>query len=496
LHSLFYFLLNPCLVRLIPGLHFQDKPRCKGKERPYPSLVPMRVAIFYFLLVFSFTAHSQQFSHRLASKHQQQAWRLDMPAILRRVQPPQFRQASVTVSTNLNFRQFVQNIIDSLSSAGGGTIIIAPGSYQSHGPIHLKTGINFNVAKGASIFFSSQPKDYLPLVKVRWEGTVCYNYSPLVYAFRQKNIALTGSGTLHGGAANFWHSWKKQPDGNDQEKDKKTLRDMGRDGIPEAERRFGEGHKLRPTLIELYECENILIEGLTLEQSPFWTVHPVFSRNIIIRELTIRKGTTNDDGIDPDSCEDVLIENCDIDTDDDPIAIKAGRDNDAWQRPGSKNIVIRNIRGRSRVGNGFCIGSEMSGGVENVFVENYHITKADHGINIKSNLDRGGFVRNIYLRNVVIDSAVRTGILMQKDYHSYRGGNYPPKYSALYFENIHIKHVDRKGLRIAGVPSQSINRVWMSKLVVKKQSEDDEIKFINDLFINRKKRALVNHPPE
>ena len=264
----------------------------------------------------------------------------------------------------------------------------------------------------------------------------------------------------------------------------KILRDAGRDGAPEDRRRFGEGHKLRPSLVQFYECSNILIEELTLRQSPFWTVHPVFCKNLTVRKLTIRKGTTNDDGIDPDSCEDVLIEDCDIDTDDDPIAIKAGRDNDAWTRPGTKNIVIRNIRGRSRVGNGFCIGSEMSGGVQNVFVENYRISKADNGINIKSNLDRGGTVQNIYLRNITVDSAVRTGILMQKDYHSYRGGKAPSTYQNIFLDSITINHVERKGMRIVGVPERSISRLWMDGVLIKKQGEEDEVKLVKDFFLN------------
>jgi polygalacturonase len=442
--------------------------------------------VLFCFLYLPQSIFSQSFTPTSASKQNKLAWKNELPKILQRIQLPQFPSAIVTISSNSNFKNSVQQSIDSLSKAGGGKIIIAAGEYLSNGPLHLKNNTNLHLSKGAIIKFSINPKDYLPVVKVRWEGTVCYNYSPLVYSYQQKNIALTGEGILDGQADKFWFAWKKQPDGNDQERDKKTLRDMGRDGIAEDKRIFGEGFKLRPTLIEFYECENILIEGVTLQQSPFWTTHPVFSKNITIRNITINKGTTNDDGIDPDGCEDVLIENCLIDTDDDPIAIKAGRDNDAWKRMHTKNIVIRNIKGRSKVGNGFCIGSEMSGGVENVFVENYYISKADNGINIKSNLDRGGFVRNIYIRNVVIDSTAKTGILMQKDYHSYRGGNFPPKYSEIFFQNVIVKYVQKKGVRLAGVPSQTINNVWMHKVKVKQQGEADEIIHVQNLSIQKK----------
>jgi polygalacturonase len=438
------------------------------------------------LLLCSLSVWAQSFNHRTAARQNKKAWQKELPAILRNIQAPSFAAAQVTIADTTAFRTRVQRAIDSLSQAGGGTISIAPGQYLCRGPLHLKSRINLHLQKKSHIRFSTVPADYLPLVKVRWEGTVCYNYSPLIYAYQQTDIALTGQGTLDGQASQFWFAWKKQPDGNDQERDKKRLRDMGRDGIPETERRFGDGYKLRPCLIELYECQNILIEGLTLQQSPFWTTHPVFCKNLTIRHLTIHGGTTNDDGIDPDGCEDVLIEHCDIDTDDDPISIKAGRDNDAWQRKSSQNIVIRHIKGRSRVGNGFCIGSEMSGGVANVFVEEYYISRADNGINIKSNLDRGGFVRNIHLRNITIDTAIKTGILMQKDYHSYRGGNHPPKYSYIYLHNIQVKQVQKKGLRLAGVASQYIEKVWMNKVSIGQQGETDDINFVNELSIRKK----------
>ncbi|PJF38854.1 MAG: polygalacturonase, partial [Phototrophicales bacterium] len=146
---------------------------------------------------------------------------------------------------------------------------------------------------------------------------------------------------------------------------------------------------MRPTFIEFFECENILIDGLTLRNSPFWNVHPVFCRNVTLRNLNVEHGTTNDDGIDPDSCTDVLIENCTIDTHDDAIAIKAGRDQDAWKRPPAQNIIVRNCNLTSGV-NAFCIGSEMSGDVRHVFFEKSKVARARHGINFKCNLDRGG----------------------------------------------------------------------------------------------------------
>jgi hypothetical protein len=173
------------------------------------------------LLMNSLPVAAQQFTHKTAKKRAEKAWRYEMPVILKRIQPPVFNIAVVNISLSDNFRQQVQQSIDSLSNAGGGKIVIAQGDYLCKGPLHLKNNINLHISKGATIRFSINPKDYLPVVKVRWEGTVCYNYSPLVYACQQKNIAITGEGILDGKADKFWHAWKKQPDGNDQEKDRK-----------------------------------------------------------------------------------------------------------------------------------------------------------------------------------------------------------------------------------------------------------------------------------
>ncbi|MCU0338534.1 MAG: glycoside hydrolase family 28 protein [Spirosomaceae bacterium] len=409
------------------------------------------------------------------------AWQAPTPRqILKNIKAPTFPKRDFVVKTGGDFRQAVQKAVDDCHAAGGGRVVVPAGEYLCNGPIHLKSNVNLHVEKGALVRFGTTPADYLPLVKVRWEGTVCYNYSPLIYAYQQKNIAVTGAGILDGQAAQFWFAWKKQPDGKDQETTKPLIRGMGEKGTPEAERRFGEGFYLRPTLIEFYECENILLDGFTARQSPFWTIHPVFSKNLTIRNLTIKKGTTNDDGIDPDSCEDVLIEHCDIATDDDPISIKAGRDQDAWQRRGTRNVLVRHCTLRSKVGNGVCIGSEMSGGVENVFVENCYITKADHGINFKANLDRGGFIKNVVIRNLKIDSVNRAAVRMQMDYHSYRGGNFPPVFDELHFENILCGYARDYAWQLVGVAAQPIKKVRFKNVKVAQSGKGEKVEWVTD----------------
>ena len=427
------------------------------------------------------------------------AWTKTAPAILERIQVPLFPDKSILIGPSDNFRLSVQTAIDTLHEEGGGRIVVAAGTYFCNGPLHLRSNIHLHFQKGAVVKFSANPVNYAPLVKVRWEGTVCYNYSPLFYSYQQKNMAITGSCILDGQADQFWHQWKKQPDGRDQDNDKIALRQIGNDLVNENERIFGPGfreimeegilktkgdglqHFLRPAFIQFYECENILLEGFTLRQSPFWSIHPVFSKNITIRNITVQKGTTNDDGIDPDSCEDVLIENCEIDTDDDPVSIKAGRDNDAWNRGACRNIIVRNIRAQCKVGNGFCIGSEMSGGVENVFVENYHIVEAPHGINFKCNLDRGGFIRNIFVRDVTIEKVLSCGLLFQMDYPSYRGGNYPPDFENFHLTRVRVNEAGGPGIRIAGVAEKPVRKVFLQNVQVLKQGQKDEIQYAEEI---------------
>lgn len=400
-------------------------------------------------------------------------------AVLARIKAPTFPKKEFRVKAGDDFQRNVNQAIEACHKAGGGRVVIPKGEYVCNGPIRMLSNVNLHLSDGAVIRFGTNPADYLPVVQVRWEGTVCYNYSPLIYANGQKNIAITGNGTFDGQADKFWFAWKKQPNGDDQEKAKTILRKMGETGVPEAERVFGEGYKLRPTLLEFYDCEGILLDGFTARQSPFWTIHPVFSKNIIIRKLTIGHGTTNDDGIDPDSCEDVLIENCNISTDDDPISIKAGRDQDAWKRWGTRNVVVRNCTLRSRIANGFCVGSEMSGGVENIWVDHCTMPNVTLGITLKANLDRGGFVRNVWVRNVTIDSCRQAAIRMQMDYHSYRGGNFPPDFDQITLENVHVRSARDYGWWLVGVPSKPIGLVTMRNVVIDQSSKGNKSELTN-----------------
>ncbi|MEM1121534.1 MAG: glycoside hydrolase family 28 protein [Bacteroidota bacterium] len=425
------------------------------------------------------------------------------PDIEERIKAPTFLDQQFNIldfgaknDPTFDSRAGIMAAIAAASKVGSGRVVLPTGTYFSEGPIHLESNINLHLEEGARLFFSSNDKSYLPLVKVRWEGTVCWNYSPLIYAIDKENIAITGTGEIDGNARDWSMEWRKV-----QKPDKNRLRQMGNDTIPENQRVFGTGfldldgdgkddgfgdgqqHYLRPTLIEFYNCQNILLDGVTVKNSPFWTVHPIFSKNVTIKNLKVYGGYLNDDGIDPDSCEDVLIEGCYIETEDDAISIKAGRDQDAWNRPKSKNILIRNCQLNSGV-NSFCVGSEMSGGVENVFVEDCHILSGKHGLNFKCNLDRGGQVQNIFLRNITMDTVKQAMFIFRMDYHGYRGNNFPTKFNNFYASNIQCKTVEQLPFKIVGVAAEPISRVLLNNITIDQAGEASKFEFADQLLFH------------
>ncbi len=334
-----------------------------------------------------------------------------VPDILERIQSPKFP------ARNFSIKKFgavgdgktdctapIQQAIEACHSAGGGRVLIAGGTFLS-GAIHMKSNVELHIEEGATLLFDPNPSKY-PIVFTRWEGVECMNYSPLIYAFEQKNIAITGKGTLDGGASfDNWWSWgdkRSLPVKQQPARDRLFL--QGEEGVPVARRVYGEGDFLRPNFIQLYRCSNILIDGISIIRSPMWIIHPVLSRNITVRNVKILSHGPNNDGFDPESCRDVLIENTSFDTGDDCISIKSGRNNDGRRIAApSRNIIIRNCSMLDGHG-GIVLGSEISGGASNVFAENCTMDSPnlDRAIRFKSNALRGGVVENVFVRNIRI----------------------------------------------------------------------------------------------
>ena len=337
----------------------------------------------------------------------------------------------------------IAKAIAACHQAGGGRVIVPAGKWLT-GAIHLKSNVNLHVSDGATLLFSTDPAAYLPVVYTRWEGTECMNFSPLIYAFEQENIAITGSGTLDGQASEeTWWKWARRGADNKSPAgpDAAALVASGNAGVPVAQRIYGAGHFLRPNFIQPYRCKNVLIEGLHLRRSPMWEVNPVLCTNVTVRNLDIQSHGRNNDGCDPESSHDVLIEGCTFDTGDDCIAIKSGR-NDDGRRVGvaSENIIVRKCTMKDGHG-GVVIGSEISGGCRNVFVEDCQMDSPslERVIRFKSNALRGGTLENFFVRNVTVGSVAEAIITVDFLYEEGANGPHKP-----ILRNVQLEHVTAK----------------------------------------------------
>lgn len=306
--------------------------------------------------------------------------------------------------------QAISQAIDKVNNAGGGTVIVPKGEWIT-GKIHFKSNVNLHLEKGALLLFSENSNDYLPAVHTTWEGMECYNYSPLIYAYKCKNIAITGQGEVKA-KMDVWQKWFARPKGHMESL--KRLYNLFSYYKPVEERQMvNDSAHFRPQFIQFNRCENVLMDGISVTNSPFWTIHPYLSNNVVIRNIKIFAHGHNNDGVDPEMCQNVLIENCIFDQGDDAISIKSGRNQDAWRLDSpSKNIVIRNCT----VKNGHqlvALGSELSGGIENVFIDNCKVidgAKLNHLLFIKTNERRGGYVNNIFMSNIT-SGKIDLGIL-------------------------------------------------------------------------------------
>ncbi|MBI3714977.1 MAG: glycoside hydrolase family 28 protein [Betaproteobacteria bacterium] len=342
-------------------------------------------------------------------------------------------------------------------AAGGGRVLVPAGNFLT-GPIVLQSRVNLHLAEGATLKFSTDPARY-PTVFTRWEGIECMNYSPLIYAFEQEDIAITGKGTLDGQASEHnWWAWKKT-----QRADQAALVAMGEQGVPVSARVFGQGHLLRPNFVQPYRCRNILIEGIGIRNSPMWELHPVLSRNITVRGVRIDSHGPNNDGCDPESCHDVLIEGCRLNTGDDCIAIKSGRNNDGRRvNVASENIVVRGCRFEDGHG-GVVLGSECSGHIRNVFIEDCDMDSPalDRALRFKNNAVRGGILENVFMRNVRIGRVGESVLTIDLLYEEGARGTHPAIVRNVQLENVSSTASPRV-MHIAGYPGATIDRIKFS----------------------------------
>ncbi|MBN2350294.1 MAG: glycoside hydrolase family 28 protein [Bacteroidales bacterium] len=439
-----------------------------------------------------------------------------MDAILQQIVAPVFKDKVYNITKfgaiadgKTDCTMALKNAIEKCSKKGGGTVLVPKGVYLT-GALHMLSNVNLHLEEGAILKFSTDPNDYLPLVLSRWEGVDCYNYSPLIYAYKQKNIAITGKGKLDGQAneENWWiwkgrkeYGWEKGMESQSNPEDRPKLIWYNKNETPVDQRQFGEGNFLRPPFIQFNSCENILIEDITIENAPFWIIHPLLSENIIVRRVTANSTGPNNDGCDPESCKNVLIEECFFNTGDDCIAIKSGRDEDGrrWNVP-SENIIVRNCEMRNGHG-GVVIGSEISGGCKNVFVENCTMNspELDRAIRIKTNTERGGIVENIFVRNIKVGEVKEAVVKINCLYDS---ENVESDKFLPVIRNVHISNIKSKKskypLYLQGIENEDcVYNIYIDNSKFDGSSDDNFVSgvrnlnldnvFINGNFIANKK---------
>ncbi|WP_426337445.1 glycoside hydrolase family 28 protein [Pseudoduganella sp. R-31] len=355
--------------------------------------------------------------------------------------------------------------------AGGGRVVIPAGNWYLKGPITLLSNVHVHLQAGAHILFSANPADFArdgdydcggngKLVLTRWQGNDCLNFSPMVYARGQQNIALTGedwSSILNGqagvpfedGGGNCW--WGMNPKGalpgavhqsvpnpanpaslaqvapqldaaarariqgagEGWRADASLLPALSEAGVAPEKRVFGLGHFLRPSMIQFVDCTNVLMQGYMVVNTPMWIHHPLNSRNVHIKRVRMDSIGPNSDGIDPEACDTVLVEGCEFNTGDDCIAIKSGKNRDTQYGP-TRNMLIQDCVMNSGHG-GITLGSEMSAGIEHIYAQDIEFRNAHWAsdplwtaIRLKTNMNRGGYLRHLHVRNITLPNGVQT----------------------------------------------------------------------------------------
>ena len=407
-----------------------------------------------------------------------------LQAVLARIRPPEIPQSifeahdfGAQADDGSDARPGIQRAVNAANAQGGGVVRLGQGVWYSKGPIHLRSNVFLRIGDDARLVFTAETDAYLPQVRSRWEGTEVYNYSPFIYAYQATNVGIIGGGVIDGNAAESFARWRGR-----QQDAQHRLRAMGTQGVPVHQRVFGPGRDsqgdfLRPSLVQFFGCQNVLIEGVRMIDSPMWVNHLVYCHNVTVRGVTIDSRRLNNDGVNVDSSSWVLIENCDVHTGDDGVVIKSGRDQDGWRvgRP-SEWIVVRNnhIQGH----NALAVGSEMSAGVRGVYMYGNTLGQVRSAVYVKSNRDRGGIVEQLRVRNITVDQA-DTLIRFLMDYGGYRGGNASPQFRDILVDDITAAQVDTM-MEIRGISSSPIREVRLRNVEARRASQVMRIEHVED----------------
>ncbi|MEE9430616.1 MAG: glycoside hydrolase family 28 protein [Melioribacteraceae bacterium] len=363
-----------------------------------------------------------------------------------------------------------KSVIAKIKKDGGGTVYVPPGEYLT-GPIHFVDNMTLYLEAGATLNFSTDFDDYYPMVQVRFQGIDFKNFSPLLYAYKVKNIAIKGRGKIDG-HGEVWMQFNREfrkvykESGEKNRNINKWQKKTWEANYPN---RVQHGGFMRPQLFLAYDCKDVLLEDIYITNTPFWTCHFVLCENVNVTGVTIKNPLGNNpDGINPESCKNVHISNCHIDTDDDCITIKAGKHEAArWDGNSCENITITNctlISGASGVG----IGSEMSGSVRNVTISNCVIVGTSGGIYIKTIRGRGGVVENITVNNLVINNLRKSYAIGLDMMYYIKTEKQPVSDDTPKFRNIHFSNItgtgNKKGIFVRGLEEMYIENVSFTNI--------------------------------
>jgi polygalacturonase len=433
----------------------------------------------------------------------------EMAQLRKEIKAPQFQKKVFPVTKYGAIRggktgntEAFRKAIEACHRSGGGRVIVPAGTFLT-GAIYLKSNVELHLEDGAKILFSRDPKEY-PIVFTRWEGMECMNYSSLIYAYGEENIAVSGKGILDGNAdnENWWnwngskrYGWKEgMPK---QTPARNALHEMMHRQIDPRKRVFGEGHYLRPNLIQPYNCKNVRIADVKMVNSPMWFINPVLCENVIMENVRIVSHGPNNDGCDPESCKNVLIKNCYFDTGDDCIAIKSGRDEDGRRiaRP-AENHIIEGCEMKDGHG-GVVIGSEISGGARNIYAVNCRMDSPnlERILRLKTSSSRGGIIENVFMKDVKAGAYRDAAITCNMFYES--PGNFIPTIRNIWVENLDVSHGGNYGLYVRAYkesPVQHLKLVNVNIRGVKQPLKADYVKNLE--FRNVKINGMAVSVPD
>lgn len=485
----------------------------------------MRKKIFFLIITVVLAMPTIIYGNKQAYKYQYLYDNLpiDMP----KVERPIFSDNTINLldfggipdGITLNTEAFA-NAINALSLKGGGTLIVPQGIWHT-GPIVLKSNINLHLQRGALILFTDNT-DLYPIVKTSYEGEESYRAQSPIYGQNLENIAITGEGAING-SGERWRPLKrnKVTDGHWNSvvnaggilKDEKywvpsesalkgeILRSQNKKLSMEEYNSIKD--YLRPVMVSFVECKNVLLEGVLFENSPNWNIHPLMCENVIIDGVFVRNPSyaQNGDGIDIESCKNVLIVNSTLDVGDDGICIKSGKDEQGRKRGiPTENVIIDNCRVFKGHG-GFVVGSEMSGGVKNISVSNCQFMGTNIGLRFKSARGRGGVVENIYINNINMFNIVYEPLLFDLYYFTQETESIPavdettPMFKDIYIKNI-ISRNSNRAMFFNGLPEMNIKNINIENAVFSSRlgaelSESKDINLTNVKIIPSEGPALI-----